>query len=216
MDAWAAAQAGGGVRATAVQWGAWLSVGMVHSKHSISRQQAAALGMLSTEAGLAAMQAVLAARRALTAPVVGAAMQSYWRSLLAGAPAVPPLYDALDIRPGTPAAPVEVATPASLQRQQPHQQPAALDVAAVVRQTVVGVLGSGALDDHKPLALQGLDSLAGAQLRPRCRPCAAALPLVQRADTMLHHAWACVLPLCPAALPCRPRTAAEAAGRAGH
>ena len=54
---------------------------MVHNKHRISKQQAAAMGMLTSEAGLAAMHAVLAAQHAQRAAVLGAASQGYWRAL---------------------------------------------------------------------------------------------------------------------------------------
>jgi hypothetical protein len=70
---------------------------MVQNKHHVSEKQAAAMGMLSSQTGLAAMHQILAssAQRA----VYGVALQTYWRNLLQSVQIVPPLYAALHIKP---------------------------------------------------------------------------------------------------------------------
>ena len=147
---------------------------MVHNKHHIGKQQAAAMGMLTSEAGLAAMHAVLTAQHAQRAAVLGAAAQSYWRTLLAGVPQLPHMYQALQMRAAqapselaasAPAAPPPGADlpPAPRQQQQQRQ----LDVEALVLQVVTSVLGSESLDADQPLASQGMDSLAGLELRQK-------------------------------------------------
>lgn len=145
---------------------------MVHNKTRISKQQAAAVGMLSSEAGLAAMHAVLAARQAERAAMVGAASLGYWRSLLAGIQQLPHMYSALDLRPAAapqlPAAPAAAAplpTKAAAMQQDTALSAAAIE--AAVQQVVATVLGSEAVDPEQPLAAQGMDSLAGLELRQK-------------------------------------------------
>lgn len=70
---------------------------MVQNKHHVSKQQAAAMGMLSSQTGLAAMHQMLAS--SAQCAVHGVALQSYWRNLLQSVQAVPLLYAALDIKP---------------------------------------------------------------------------------------------------------------------
>lgn len=141
---------------------------MVHNKTRISKQQAAAVGMLTSEAGLAAMHAVLAAQHAQREAVVGAASLGYWRSLLAGVHQLPHLYSALDIQPPQ----TQQALPPPV-ASAPAPPPAARTVPShssiedTVRQLVAAVLGNDAADPDVPLASQGLDSLAGLELRQK-------------------------------------------------
>lgn len=144
---------------------------MVHNTTRIGRQQAAALGMLSSEDGLAVMHAVLAAQRNQRTAVVGAVRPAYWRGMLAGMQhALPHMYSGLGIRPapnataataGVAAQPLPPAAPA----QAAHLSPAAIE--AAVRQLVAAVLGREDADPGAPLAAQGLDSLAGLELRQK-------------------------------------------------
>jgi hypothetical protein len=147
---------------------------MVHNKHRISKEQAAAMGMLTSEAGLAAMHAVLTAQHAQRAAVLGAASQGYWRALLAGVQQLPHLYQAIEFNQLTPAQQQLQAAPAPVQAAaQPAKAaaaraaPSAADVEAAVQQVVLSVLGSGAIDPDQPLATQGMDSLAGLELRQK-------------------------------------------------
>eukprot|EP00887_Chlorella_sp_A99_P003362 scaffold26.g3362.t1 len=83
LDAFASQQQAGGAPITAVQWGAWASVGMVqHEASGITKKHAAFLAMLASEEGLNALHAVLAGTAAAWRPVVGAAHQGYWRSVV--------------------------------------------------------------------------------------------------------------------------------------
>lgn len=148
---------------------------MVHNTTRISRQQAAALGMLSNEDGLAAMHSMLGAQHAQQAAVLGAVRPAYWLGLLAKVQQLPHLYSELGIRP----APIAQEAPsgngdtaAVAQPLQPaaSAQPALWSPAAVeaaVRQLVATVLGVEGADPDAPLAAQGLDSLAGLELRQK-------------------------------------------------
>ena len=148
--------------------------GMVHNKHRISKQQAAAMGMLTSEAGLAAMHAVLAAQHAQRAAVLGAASQGYWRALLAGVQQLPHMYQAIELNQVAPAQQQLEAAPVAAQAAgQPAKAaaaraaPTSADVEAAVQQVVFSVLGSAAIDPDQPLATQGMDSLAGLELRQK-------------------------------------------------
>lgn len=145
--------------------------GMVHNTTRISRQQAAALGMLSSEEGLAAMHSLLWAQHAQRAAVVGAVRPAYWLGLLAKVQQLPHLYSELGIRPAQDAPDGGDAAVAS-QPSQPAAaaQPAAWSAAGVeaaVNQLVAAVLGVEGADPDTPLAAQGLDSLAGLELRQK-------------------------------------------------
>lgn len=197
LDAFAAQQAAAGSSTVAVQWGAWHSVGesmqqggevaqryvvptdspalplpgMVHKTYTLSKRQAATMGMLSSEAGLAALNAVLVARRTQGAAVVGAAGQVFWRNLLATVQPVPPLFAALEVRSAAAALEETVQAapggplPGPAAAKGPELSPAAIEEA--VRQLAGAVLGVEAVDADQPLAEQGLDSLAGLELRQK-------------------------------------------------
>ena len=131
------------------------------------------MGMLTSEAGLAAMHAVLTAKHAQRAAVLGAAPQSYWRTLLAAVPQLPHMFQALRMRapqaPSMLAASARAAPPPGTDLPRaPHQQrQGQLDVEALVLRVVGSVLGSESLDADQPLASQGMDSLAGLELRQK-------------------------------------------------
>lgn len=140
---------------------------MVHNKYRISRKQAAAMGMLSSEAGLSAMARVLAAVP-LPASVLGAVPQAYWKGLLQNAPGIPGMYAALDITPASAktTGPISDATTAvSAAPSGPTVTKANLE--ATIVKIASTVLGVSDIDTTQPLALQGLDSLAGLELRQK-------------------------------------------------
>jgi hypothetical protein len=72
---------------------------LLHRGRGVTAQKASALGMLSTEAGLAAMEAiVLTTRHRAHVPppsVVGVAPGAYWSTLLQHVHLVPPMYQNL-------------------------------------------------------------------------------------------------------------------------
>ena len=180
LDALAEQQASQGSPVASVQWGAWASVGMVHRNYRISSQQAAAMGMLSSEAGLAAMARVLQTIGASPAVVLGAAPKAYWTNLLQNAPGVPAIFSSFDLpKP-------EVASSAALLTS---SAPAAAsvfatkeDVEAVVRRVASSILGTTDLDAAQPLALQGLDSLAGLELRQKLQEALGGVELALLAE----------------------------------
>lgn len=130
--------------------------------------------MLSSEDGLATMHSMLGAHHAQQAAVLGAVRPAYWLGLLAKVQQLPHLYSELGIRP---ALIVEAAsgngdTAAAAQPAQPpvSAQPALWSPAAVeaaVNRLVATVLGVEGADPDAPLAAQGLDSLAGLELRQK-------------------------------------------------
>ena len=136
--------------------------GMAHKESTLSRQQALALGMLPTEAGVQAMSAVLAAPW-LQLPVLGGVPQAYWHVLMShAAPPLPHLHGELGITQlGASSQPRKQVMP--VPAAAPHVP--AVDVEAAVRSAAASVLGTTELDEDKPLALQGMDSLAGLDLR---------------------------------------------------
>ncbi len=150
------------------------AAGMVHNTARVSRQQAAALGMLSSEEGLAAMHSLLGAQHAQQAAVVGAVRPAYWLGLLAKVQQVPHLYSELSIRPASGAQEALMDSSAAAAVQQPQPAAATLPsswspaaVEAAVKQLVAAVLGVEGADPDAPLAAQGLDSLAGLELRQK-------------------------------------------------
>jgi len=136
---------------------------MVHNKYRISSKQATALGMLSSEAGLAAMANVL---QATSHPisVLGAAPVNYWTNLLSNAPGVPSIFGSIDV----PLPTAKGARPAS--GGDGASAPAAATSESSIRDKVLEVLTSVLgvdVDVDQPLALQGLDSLAGLEFRQK-------------------------------------------------
>lgn len=134
---------------------------MVHRNYRISSQQAAAMGMLSSEAGLTAMAAVL---HTMAQPVLGAAPQSYWTNLLQNAPGVPPIFSSFDL-PKSVEAPSRLTAAVSVTGAPQATSKEAIE--ATVRRVASSILGVSDLDASQPLAMQGLDSLAGLELRQK-------------------------------------------------
>lgn len=169
LDALAAHHVATGASVVAFQWGAWSSIGMVHRNYRISNRQAAAMGMLSSEAGLSVMHAALGALDAVVppSPIIGAVPRKYWTNLLQNVPGgvVPPIFSSFEVQKK------EALTNTTMrpgQRQQQQHQ-GGVDVESTVRQVASSVLGTSdvELDASQPLALQGLDSLAGLELRQK-------------------------------------------------
>ena len=138
--------------------------GMVHRNYRISSQQASAMGMLSSEAGLSVMAAVL--QNTISQPVLGAAPQSYWINLLQNAPGVPEVFSAFDLP--KPIESQQTATAGAASGSAPAAQVLTKEaIEATVRRVASSILGVSDLDASQPLALQGLDSLAGLELRQK-------------------------------------------------
>lgn len=127
--------------------------------------------MLSSEEGLVAMHGLLGAQHAQRAAVVGAVRPAYWLGLLAKVQQLPHLYSELGIRTVQEALNDGGAAVKSQQSQPAAAaQPAAWSpagVEAAVKQLVAAVLGVEGADPNAPLAAQGLDSLAGLELRQK-------------------------------------------------
>lgn len=153
---------------------------MVQDKHKVEKHQAHGLGMLTSEAGLAAMHGVLLAGQfKQPVAVVGAASIHYWQALLAGVRNLPRMFTALNIRRRALQIQQEPSQPTSLQLQHGHanHEPAtaaqsATAVEEAVTSAVAAVLGVHNVAADQPLAAQGLDSLAGLELRRNIQvPC---------------------------------------------
>ncbi len=181
LDALAEQHSSQGSSVASVQWGAWASVGMVHRNYRISSQQAAAMGMLSSEAGLSAMARVLQTMGASLAVVLGAAPKSYWTNLLQNAPGVPEIFSSSDLP--KPAATSSTAALVSSSAAAAASGPATKeDVEAIVRRVASSILGTIDLDAAQPLALQGLDSLAGLELRQKLQEALGGVELALLAE----------------------------------
>lgn len=184
---------------------------MVQKGYAMSKAKAAALSMLTSEAGLAAMHAVLAAQAASQAAVVGAVRQGYWASLLAQMPRRPHMYGALDApRKPAPAAlpasqPAAVAAPVAAQHQAVAAAPvlSAAAVEAAVRQVATALLGTDAIDPNQPLGTQGLDSLASLELRQKIQVWGSegGLETGQLASNLKKLQWTCLTFLLPLSSP---------------
>jgi surfactin synthase thioesterase subunit len=180
LDALAEQHASQGTTVASVQWGAWASVGMVHRNYRISSQQAAAMGMLSSEAGLAAMARVLQTIGASPAVVLGAAPKSYWTNLLQNAPGVPAIFSSFDLpKPAIVASSTALMTSSAAAASGPATKE---DVEAIVRRVASSILGTTDLDAAQPLALQGLDSLAGLELRQKLQEALGGVELALLAE----------------------------------
>lgn len=148
------------------------SVGMVLNARAINKQQATVLGMLTSQAGLAAMQVVLSLQP-LPKSGFGAVPRAFWNALLARIKEPPPIFSDLsmwDDAPGNLGAQnqigtVSVAVQGSFKHC--HATPAVGAIEASIRKAAAGVLGTEQLDPRRPLAVQGLDSLASLELRHR-------------------------------------------------
>lgn len=141
---------------------------MVLHTRAVDKQQAAALGMLTSQAGLAALQAVLALQP-LPKPGVGAAPQGFWRALLARVKELPPIFGNFSTL-GSPAVQsLSVAEPPAAERVSvaSHAAPNVASIEASITRAAASVLGTEQLDPRQPLAAQGLDSLASLELRQR-------------------------------------------------
>lgn len=117
--------------------------------------------MLSSEAGLTAMSIALHA--VLSSPVIGAVPQAYWINLLQNAPSVPPVFSAFEL-------PAAQSTALVVSTSQAAPSGPAAHSEASIRATVMRVAGDilgVEVDSQQPLALQGLDSLAGLELRQK-------------------------------------------------
>eukprot|EP00887_Chlorella_sp_A99_P003340 scaffold26.g3340.t1 len=146
-----------------------LAAGMVrHEAGAMSKQRAALLGMLASEEGLGVLHAVLGSGAAAWRPVVGAAHTRYWRLAIrvAGAPTTPALFSSLSGE-GATAQEQHLAAETASVPAGALPQPAVLDVEGVVVRVVCAVLGVDAVDLDQPLGAQGLDSLAGLELRQK-------------------------------------------------
>ena len=131
--------------------------------------------MLTSEAGLAVMRALMFERGIQHAAVVGAANLHYWQALLGGVPQIPHLYSALGIRQQH-RGPSQNAPPHLPSEAQPERgMLTAKAVEAAIARTASDVLGVSSLIANQPLASQGLDSLAGLELRHKLQAwfCAA-------------------------------------------
>lgn len=179
LDALAEQQASQGSSVASVQWGAWASVGMVHRNYRISSQQAAAMGMLSSEAGLAAMGRVLQTIGASPVAVLGAAPKSYWANLLKNAPGVPVIFSSFDLpKPEVVSSAAMVTSSAAAASVLATKE----DVEAIVRRVASSILGTTDLEAAQPLALQGLDSLAGLELRQKLQEALGGVELALLAE----------------------------------
>lgn len=171
LDAQAAAGRGAGLPALSVQWGAWAGAGMVGAKHAVTRDQASALGMLSGAVGLGTLHRTLAACSAAALPaVLGAVPVTYWRHLLRHMPAVPELLAELaGGRSSSPPVSIAAAKAGGGRAVGPGVSDGGTKrgIEQRVRGLVLAVLGVETIDPATPLGLQGLDSLAGLELRQK-------------------------------------------------
>jgi IMP dehydrogenase/GMP reductase len=144
---------------------------MVQQKHRVSSEQAKALGMLTSVAGLSAMQMVLMALPNGFSPQLGAASIVYWRSLLAGAAQVPSMFLNLEVVQSSKGMSATRADPVRhagfSQERVPISRIEGPDTETLIVQLACTVLGVEAIDLDTPLVAQGLDSLAGLELRQK-------------------------------------------------
>ncbi len=144
---------------------------MVLQTRAVDKQQAAALGMLTSQAGLAALQAVLALQP-VAKTGIGAAPQSFWQALLAHVKELPPMLCNFSM-PDTPAIMDKhrhsVSKPKATQETSKafHEAASMTSIEGAVTRAAAGILGTEELDTKQPLAAQGLDSLASLELRQR-------------------------------------------------
>lgn len=171
---------------------------MVHNKHQIGKQHAAAMSMLTSETGLSAMQAVLTAQCAQNAAVVGAVSQVYWHSLLSGlTQPLPHMFKALGVRvQNSTVFAKDTAPPMSGQQMHvsdsasPHMS--SLTIESTVQQLVVAVLGKEEIQPDQPLATQGMDSLAGLELRQKLQARGVGLKcLIAPCSSLVLHDTNC-------------------------
>ena len=162
-----------------------MCAGMAHNKYAVSKWKAIGVGMLPSEAGLAVVESVVEWQRA-HAPVLGAVPEVYWRAILPGLQTAPHLYRAVAMRVITAPAQQQSEYQGAASAAQASGGPAvnytAANVEAIVRRVASSVLGVAELDANKPLALQGLDSLAGLELRHKIQVHASPT----RSETVLH------------------------------
>lgn len=171
-EAATAAAVAGGVPAVAVQWGAWADVGMVSRKHALAADRVAALGMLTSAAGLSVLSGVLGGcvgPRSGAVTRLGAAPISYWHHILGHMPGAPPAL--LEDVASRGLADI-VATPSAHVRPDADRPvPSVTNPSparpADIRALVLGILGAESVDPSAPLGLQGLDSLAALELRQK-------------------------------------------------
>ena len=172
-----------GLASISVQWGAWAGAGMAgHDSSTRARVERTGLGLVESEAGLAALEGLLL-QAAAAAPAQAAAVPIRWPKFLQqqfkGTP--PAMFAAFADQAapaGAAAAPVAAAAASSRsrsggQRKQRSSRPAAARSSAEheafvlgqVQEAVAAVLGSADISASEPLMAAGLDSLSAVELR---------------------------------------------------
>lgn len=160
----------------AVQWGAWSNVGMVTKARKLSAREARIFGMLTTRTGLNSLMSLLSG----TIPigygesVIGVVPKTYWINLLKNVPRKPFMFSNLlsenltDIAVDRANHLLDKAAEDvrySIQANQPLNV-SKERIPVILNEIVVAIIGSKP-DKNAPLAEQGLDSLAGLELRQK-------------------------------------------------
>ena len=156
LDAWASVQAGKGLAAVSMQWGAWGAAGMAEGP-VLTRLARLGMGAVQPAQGLAALQHVLQRGRS-TPQEVGAVL--LWERLLVGVRAALPFY--AEHVPVPAAEQPAVVRQASEPATGPQERQASLQ--DVVTQAVAGIVGAQ-LGPQDALMNAGLDSLGAVELR---------------------------------------------------
>lgn len=140
---------------------------MVHAKYRLSARQAILMGMLSSDAGLAVMGLLLGGFA--QSPIIGASPMTYWVNLLQNAPSVPHMFSSITLPAPKPFLDPQSTATSSEVGSHAKQTVLSEDIQAMVVRVVSAILGLEAtsIDSSIPLALQGLDSLAGLELRQK-------------------------------------------------
>ena len=174
-----------GLAAVSVQWGAWAGAGMAgHDSSTRARVERTGLGLVESEAGLAALEGLLL-QAAAASPAQAAAVPIRWPKFLQQQfKGTPPVMFAAFADLAAPAAaakaPVAVTVASSRSGRQQKQRtassssrPAAAKSSVEheafmlvhVQEAVAAVLGRADIDAQEPLMAAGLDSLSSVELR---------------------------------------------------
>ena len=176
LDSFAESKACSGRPIVSIQWGAWASVGMVQKRYKVTNRQSKSLGMLSADVGLSILRTLFS--RVLidcnVFAVVGAAPKSYWTNILKHSIKTYPIFSALDeefshyhIRKKNNRLRGVAKTDTNVSAAATEGNVDSKSPTEAVHNIVASIIDAVDLDIEKPLAEQGLDSLAGLELRQR-------------------------------------------------
>jgi hypothetical protein len=166
MDALAHQRRARGLPGLSINWGVWAEVGAAVERGVVARSAQQGVGLIAPEAGLRALEILLAAGRAqaIVSPM------DWPRFLAAQSPAPAPLFRALAVHVARPSAPSATASAPSgflqeLTQAPPERQRALL--MTFVQTQAAKVLGQNptAVSARAPLNSLGLDSLMAVEFR---------------------------------------------------